>query len=220
MDCPANWSYRVVLSTFCTLACLLFSPLPSGAEIFRYVDRDGVIHFTNIPTFPNSQRMPAGFQNMAPNYRPTYTRYNPSIPPRASLPSCNTANRNAFDPYIKLSCQRYGMDHNLVKAVIHAESAFNPQAVSPKGAMGLMQLMPDTSKDMGVMDPFDPYDNIEGGTRYLRMLLNRFNNDVRLALAAYNAGPETVQKYGGIPPYEETETYVERVLALHSRYTR
>jgi soluble lytic murein transglycosylase len=110
------------------------------------------------------------------------------------------------------------MDHNLVKAVIRAESAFDMQAVSPKGAVGLMQLMPGTSRDLGVMNPYDPYQNLDGGVRYLRMMMDRFNNNVAFALAAYNAGPEAVQRHGGIPPYEETQTYVRKVLEFYSRY--
>lgn len=112
----------------------------------------------------------------------------------------------------------HDVDAALVRAVIHAESAFNPQARSRVGAQGLMQLMPQTAAELGVGNPFDIEQNIEGGVRYLAGLLKRYDQDVRLATAAYNAGPGAVQEYGGIPPYAETQAYVKRIAVLHRRY--
>lgn len=107
------------------------------------------------------------------------------------------------------------LDPRLVRAVIQVESGYNPSALSNKGAMGLMQLMPDTARDFGVADPYDPNENIHGGTAYLRQLLTKFEERIELALAAYNAGPTAVVKYGGVPPYDETVDYVQRVVALY-----
>jgi hypothetical protein len=113
---------------------------------------------------------------------------------------------------------RHAVDAALVQAVIHAESAFNPRARSSAGAQGLMQLMPQTAARLGVADPFDAEQNIDAGVRYLAELLRRYDQDLRLAVAAYNAGPGAVEEYGGIPPYAETQAYVERVALLHQRY--
>jgi len=199
-----------------TAAC----PVSPNAEIFKYVDKDGAIHYTNTPTYAQSAvvNLPplteANFQKYFPTYKGSCLGFQPGVfTPLSNLPS-----QAAYDPHIKLYCKLYGLDCNLVRAVIRAESGFNPTAVSPKGAMGLMQLMPDTSRDLGVENPFDPRQNIDGGVRYLRMMLDRFNNNTVLALAAYNAGPEAVVKHGGIPPFDETQIYVKRVMDFYDRY--
>ncbi len=126
--------------------------------------------------------------------------------------------REAYASEIEQAAHLYNVDPALVRAVIHAESGFNLHARSPKGAVGLMQLMPATARQLGVADPRHPRENIRGGARYLAEMLVRFRNDVTLATAAYNAGPQAVQKYAGIPPYAETQVYVQRVRILHQRY--
>ena len=136
--------------------------------------------------------------------------YNPTT---AATPS-RSSNRNAFDHLIRASAARHGVDPALVKAIIHTESAFNPRARSPVGAMGLMQLMPGTARDMGVSNPWDPAQNIEGGTKYLAWLQRQFKNR-DFVVASYNAGLGNVKKHGGIPPFRETQNYVKSV---NSRY--
>ena len=211
----ARWLFSLAL-----LAALLNLPGLSEAQVFRYVDKDGVLHFTNVPTLPHQVKtptLPPHAANLVNNVRSPSPL--PFYPFRSLAPSCTLLNQSLYDPHIQYSCQRYGLDYRLVKALIRAESAFDAGALSPKGAMGLMQLMPGTSRDLGVANPFDPRENIDGGVRYLRFLLDRFNNNITLALAAYNAGPEAVQKHGGIPPYEETRNYVQRVLEFYARST-
>jgi len=117
---------------------------------------------------------------------------------------------------IEAHADRVGLDPRLVRAVIQVESGYNPQALSNKGAMGLMQLMPDTAKDYAVDDPYDPEQNVRGGTSYLKNLVDHFRGSLGLALAGYNAGPGAVEKYAGIPPYPDTEDYVDRVLGLYN----
>jgi soluble lytic murein transglycosylase-like protein len=129
-----------------------------------------------------------------------------------------TAQPSAFDDLIAEAARRHDLDPALLKAVVHVESRFTPEAVSSRGAKGLMQLMDTTAAQVGVTDPFDPAQNINGGARYLRQLLQRYEGNVALALAAYNAGPAAVERWGGVPPYAETQAFVPRVLDLRDQY--
>ncbi len=140
----------------------------------------------------------------------------PLAPAATTAPSSGTV-ATAFEPAIQAAATRHGVDPALLKAVIHAESSFNPRAVSRCGAQGLMQLMPGTARALGVTNSFDPAQNIDGGARYLKSLLTRFG-DVPRAVAAYNAGPRAVERYGGVPPFTETRNYVARVQGFLRRY--
>jgi soluble lytic murein transglycosylase-like protein len=126
----------------------------------------------------------------------------------------------AWEQSITASAARHGLDPALIKAVMRVESSFNPLAVSPAGAQGLMQLLPSTASSLGLSNPFDPQQNIAAGSRYLRSMLDRNGGDLSRALAAYNAGPEAVRRYGGIPPFAETQDYVQRVLYWYDQYRK
>ena len=185
------------------ILCLTSWPALAGADIFRYVDPDGVVHFSN--TQPDEK-----FE--------LYLREGPKAPPALPL-----AGSPPGDDWMANYADRYARAHNLspalVRAIIKAESNGQRKAVSRKGAMGVMQLMPFTSKRMNVSDPFDPIENIEGGVKYIKELLATFEGNLANTIAAYNAGPAAVKKYGGIPPYQETRQYVRRVMDLYRQYS-
>lgn len=197
----------VVAATLCLTAVLFFAPIAlrcADADIYRYVDEDDIVHFTDAPT---DKRFKVFLRDLKKDKQL-----------RTKLKYAASVNPAEFDQLIKTCSDKYGVSSSLIKAVIHAESGYNPNAVSSKGASGLMQLMPATAKSLKVADRFNPKDNVEGGVKYLRFLLDTFNGDISLAVAAYNAGLNRVAKYGGIPPYNETRTYVNRVLSYMKSY--
>ncbi|OPY90618.1 MAG: Soluble lytic murein transglycosylase precursor [Syntrophus sp. PtaU1.Bin208] len=171
----------------------------SAADLYMFHDGDVPANYT--PVSPSNRNL-AAFKNF-------YSGNNATAFPR---PGSAAVRNSDYNKAIKSACKRYTVDPALVRAVIMAESNFNPEAISPKGAMGLMQLMPDTARQMGVSNPFNPVENIHGGVGYLSRLLKSLNGDLSLALAAYNAGPERVKNYNGIPPFQETWSYIKRVL--------
>jgi soluble lytic murein transglycosylase len=179
------------------LVVAMAEPAAALGPIYSFVDADGVVHFTNVP--------------IDPRYTPIYdSRPNSRRGRRAPI-------RWDFDGLIRLSAQEHRVPPALVKAVIAAESNFEPAAISRRGAQGLMQLMPETARSLGVDDPFEPSDNVRGGSRYLRRLMDRYG-DLPRTLAAYNAGPTVVDRHGGMPPYRETRDYVRRVLTYYRYY--
>lgn len=179
-------------------------------SVFRVQRRDGIVEYTNIR--PKGGAFAVLF---------TYISTCVACDVRSKIDFARTAlNLDAYRDEVSAAAADFGVDVALLRAVIHAESAFNPMALSNKGAQGLMQLMPGTANDLGVADAFDASQNIRGGARYLSQLMQTFKGDMHLATAAYNAGPGAVQKYGGIPPYDETQVYVQRVATLRDRYRK
>lgn len=176
-----------------------------------YLDDKGTIYLTNRP---ERLRGRGDLVEIKLDFRPVY------VPPSLRRTRPGAALGDAIHPIVQHFSQVYGLDKNLVYAVIRAESNGDPKAVSHAGARGLMQLMPGTAKDMGVTDIFDPAENVAGGTQYLAKMLELFNGNVTLALAAYNAGPETVKRHGGVPPIRETQNYVRDVQRFRLQYAR
>jgi soluble lytic murein transglycosylase-like protein len=175
---------------------------PSQADIYKTVGPDGVISFTNSPSKGSRLAM----------------RTEASRPPVRMPSDSSPARYGRYDEHIRQAAALYQIPEDLIRAVIQVESDFDPRAVSPANARGLMQLMPETAERMLVTDIFDPRQNIFGGVRYLRVLANLFNGDIELTIAGYNAGEGAVIRYGGIPPFPETQEYVKRVLAQYRVY--
>jgi len=194
----------------CALAVGALVRAPAHADIYRFVDENGTVHFSNIPNDSRFRLYMTTRKDPDPVTNVVTSRVVHSYPPEA---------RKRYHSHIIAAARIYKLEPALLHAVISAESGYDPLARSPRGARGLMQLMPDTARRYGVDDPLNPEQNIYGGAAYLRDLLTRFGNDVKLALAAYNAGEGSVIEYGNrIPPYPETAQYVPKVLSYYRRY--
>ncbi len=168
------------------------------ADIYMYIDDNGVMHFTNAPTSNQHE-------------------YKVYIKERTSISNRFQAT-DKYDKLISNASKEFNVDSRLLKAMIKAESDFDPRAISTKGAMGLMQIMPENFKMLNLENPFDPWQNIRAGAQYFKKLYKRFNGKLALSLAAYNAGPTAVDRYKSIPPYQETEEYVRRVLRYYRTF--
>ena len=179
------------------VAALWAGPFSALADVYVYKDRQGVLTFTNVPNHGGYRRVMRDHQS------------------QGSRPS---EGEGSYDELIRTASGRYHVDADLIRAVIKAESDFRSNARSHKGAMGLMQLMPETARLHHVADAYDPNDNVEAGVRHLKMLLERYQGDLRLSLAAYNAGSGAVEKHRGVPPFAETKDYVRRVLRFYDSY--
>ena len=188
---------RVLNSAILVLVCQFLAVSTGWTDVYVHKDKNGILTFTNVPNHSG--------------YRRVIREINSPLVPTPAL-------ANSFDGFILAASNRYSIDADLIRAVIKTESDFNSNARSPKGAMGLMQLMPDTARQHNVLDAYNPLDNIEGGVRHLRLLLSRYSGDLELSLAAYNAGINAVERHGGIPPYTETREYVRRVLNFYDGY--
>jgi soluble lytic murein transglycosylase-like protein len=190
-------NHRLLALLGIMLIAALGLPGLGAADVYVFKDQQGVLTFTNVPNHTGYRRV---FRDTTVGKSGAFT------------------SRYSYDDLIRSASDRHSIDADLIRAVIKNESDFNSAARSNKGAMGLMQLMPDTARLHNVLDAYDPVDNIEGGVRHLKLLLGRFRGDLELSLAAYNAGIKAVEKFGGIPPFAETREYVRRVLQSYNGY--
>lgn len=192
-------------------AFLAFLAADVHADIYRFVDENGVVHFTNV----------SGSKVTKPAKRYAEPRGSGTVAAAQAPTDEKSARRDEGVPVSYLSiinsaCGKHGVDPSLVHAIVKVESGFNPYAISRRGAMGLMQLMPETASNMNVRNTFSPHENIEGGVKYLRYLLDRYAGNISLALAAYNSGETAVRKWGTIPPFKETQDYVRKIMQIYN----
>ncbi|BDU20462.1 hypothetical protein DYGSA30_19190 [Dyella sp. GSA-30] len=210
---PGQWTYSESKKALDDTAAAIAAPGERvlRGSVYRVVHADGSVEYTNVA--------PAGEKGRAVTMLFSYISTCAACNLRSPIHWDSVAlHLTEYAETIRAASVEFGVDEAFLRAIIHAESAYNPRALSIKGAQGLMQLMPATANDMGVRDAFDADQNIRGGARYLALLLRNFNGDERLAAAAYNAGATAVLRYNGVPPYAETQVYVERVGTLRKRY--
>ena len=194
----------VLKSAFLVATLLSASSVAAHSKIYTFIDADGLRHYTDVPDNNRYRLLFLSSQDRTASG----DRYNSTLMAKASQ----------YDSIIENAAVSTSLEPNLLRAVIVVESGFNCRAVSKRGAVGLMQLMPATATRFGVSNPFDPRENVHAGARYLKFLINRFGHDIRLALAAYNAGEEAVERNGRqIPPFTETMVYVPRVLKIYNQ---
>ncbi len=197
-----------------TLALVAAPPAAGAGEVYSFVDPDGVIHFTNAPSDPRYRQV-RRTRDVGGLYRSTSSQG--GAPQGRQLPAAGRP--GPYLDHVRAASAKYALPEALILAVMAVESNFDPRALSDKGAMGLMQLMPATARDLYVSDAWDPAQNIEGGSRYLRLLANQYAGDMVRTLAAYNAGPEAVRRAGdAVPNIPETQEYVRKVVALYQAY--
>ena len=197
---------KFAATTFLLTLCLAGY---AAADIYAFVDENGVSHFSNVPND----------KNYTLYLRTPQTSQTPAVKSTVNQGKTFSLNQKRFTAFVEEAAKIYQVETALLHAVITAESNYNPNALSPKGAIGLMQLMPGTAKRYGIANPYDPAQNIRGGAQYLKYLLSMFNNDLQLVLAAYNAGENAVAVHGNrLPPYKETMLYVPKVLGYYQKY--
>ncbi len=204
--CSTTSRYRTVRFGLraCLWALLLVTASSAMAQVYKFTDENGIINYTNVK--PSSSKYKLKVIGCYGTCKRKVNWHTVAL------------NTDSYQQLVADLAVEYELDEALLRALIHAESGFNPRATSPKGAQGLMQLMPGTQRDLGVSNAYTAEENLRGGSRYLAQMLNLFEDKTDYALAAYNAGPNAVRNYDGVPPYTETREYIRRIKILHARY--